>query len=104
MTPLPIEPVEASATSGDDGGGSERALICVGNYLPGYKSGGPMRSIANMFALLGQDYDFYVVTNDRGPGDLGSYPGVTPNRWYRAGYAKCFIVPRFGRLFFVAPF
>ena len=88
MIPLPIEPVEASVTSRDNGGGSKRALVCVGNYLPGYKSGGPIRSIANMIAFLGQDYDFYVVTRDRDPGDLGSYPGVTPNRWCRVGNAR----------------
>jgi glycosyltransferase involved in cell wall biosynthesis len=88
VIPLSIESVEASAASGDNGGGRKRALVFAGNYLPGYKSGGPIRSIANMIAFLGQHYDFYVVTRDKDPGDLGSYPGVTPNRWYRVGNAR----------------
>jgi glycosyltransferase involved in cell wall biosynthesis len=66
----------------------KRVLVCTASYLPGYKSGGPIRSIANMVAHLSSHFDFYVVTKDRDATDTESYPGVTPNRWYRVGNAR----------------
>jgi glycosyltransferase involved in cell wall biosynthesis len=66
----------------------KRVLVCTASYLPGYKSGGPIRSIANMVAHLSSYFDFYVVTKDRDVTDTESYPGVTPNRWYRVGNAR----------------
>ncbi len=68
--------------------GRRRVLVCTASYLPGYKSGGPIRSIANMVAHLSSHFDFYVVTKDRDATDTESYPGVTPNRWYRVGDAR----------------
>jgi glycosyltransferase involved in cell wall biosynthesis len=65
-----------------------RVLVCVPRYLPGYKSGGPIRAIANMVANLSPYFDFYVVTRDRDATDAQSYPGVTPNEWYRVGRAR----------------
>jgi glycosyltransferase involved in cell wall biosynthesis len=66
----------------------KRVLVCTASYLPGYKSGGPIRSIANMVDHLSSHFDFYVVTKDRDATDTESYPGVTPNRWYRVGKAR----------------
>jgi glycosyltransferase involved in cell wall biosynthesis len=66
----------------------KRVLVCAASYLPGYKSGGPIRSIANMVAHLSSQFDFYVVTRDRDATDTESYPGVTPNKWYRVGNAR----------------
>ena len=66
----------------------KRVLVCTASYLPGYKSGGPIRSIANMVAHLSSNFDFYVVTKDRDATDTERYPGVTPNRWYRVGNAR----------------
>ena len=66
----------------------KRVLVCTASYLPGYKSGGPIRSIANMVDHLSSHFDFYVVTKDRDATDTESYPGVRPNRWYRVGNAR----------------
>ena len=44
-------------------------LSFAGHYLPGYKAGGPIRSIANMVDQLGDEFDFRIVAGDR---DLGS--------------------------------
>jgi glycosyltransferase involved in cell wall biosynthesis len=66
----------------------KRVLVCTASYLPGYKSGGPIRSISNMVDHLSSHFDFYVVTRDRDATDTESYPGVTPNRWYRVGNAR----------------
>jgi hypothetical protein len=46
-----------------------RLLIFSDYYLPGFKAGGPIRSISNLCDSLKDEYEVYVVTRDR---DLGS--------------------------------
>jgi len=65
---LPNEPRPAPLT----------VLAFVPYYLPGYKSGGPVRSIANLVARLGDDLRFVIVTADRDSGDAAPYPHLTP--------------------------
>lgn len=85
--PVLIEPIGENVLQGDSDRRRTRVLVCVGYYLPGYKSGGTVQSIANLVDHLSQYYDFYVVTRDRDIGDTESYPGVTPNLWHRIGNA-----------------
>jgi len=66
----------------------KRILVCTGSYLPGYKSGGPIRSIANLVVHLSPYFDFYVVTRDRDSTDTEHYPGVVPDKWDRVGSAR----------------
>ena len=83
-----IEPLMETVTPGIGIGGRKRVLVCVPHYLPGYKCGGPIRSIVNMVNNLNPHFDFYVVTRDRDIGDTQRYPGLTPNGWYRVGSAR----------------
>jgi len=55
-------------------------LIFCNYYLPGYKSGGGMRSIVNMIAHLKNQIDFRVVTFDH-DGDGEPYTTVNINDW-----------------------
>lgn len=53
----------------------KRILIFIDWFLPGYKAGGPVRSMANMIEQLGDEYYFLVVTRntdymEREPYDL----------------------------------
>ncbi|HEV2484090.1 MAG TPA: glycosyltransferase [Terracidiphilus sp.] len=66
----------------------KRMLVCVASYLPGYKSGGPIRSITNVVAHLSDRFDFYVVTRDRDVADAQRYPQVTADRWCEVGNAQ----------------
>ena len=50
-------------------------------YLPGYKAGGPIRSIGNLVAQLGDEFDFHVVASDRDLGDAAPYANVTMDVW-----------------------
>jgi len=34
-------------------------------YLPGYKGGGPIRSVANIVDRLGEEFSFRIFTGDR---------------------------------------
>jgi glycosyltransferase involved in cell wall biosynthesis len=67
--------------------GQQTILTLVGFYLPGYKAGGPIRSIENLVAALGEEFHFRIVTLDRDLGDQPSYQGVEANRWVRVGQA-----------------
>lgn len=69
-----------------------KILIFVSYYLPGYKSGGPLRTIANMVEHLSNDFEFWIVTRDRDLGDEFSYPNVAVNGWNDVGNAKVFYI------------
>lgn len=57
-------------------------------YLPGYKAGGPVRSIGNLVAQLGDEFEFHVVTSDRDLGDAVPYSNVESDVWVQVGKAR----------------
>jgi glycosyltransferase involved in cell wall biosynthesis len=63
-------------------------LVAVGRYLPGFKAGGPIRSVANLVERLGEEFSFKVVTRDRDLGDDAPYPDVVPGQWQQVGKAQ----------------
>jgi glycosyltransferase involved in cell wall biosynthesis len=62
-------------------------LVLLGSYVPAYKAGGPVRSIANLVAAIGEEFHFRVVTQDRDLGDKLPFPGIVANRWVRVDQA-----------------
>ena len=68
-------------------------LIITGRYLPGYKDGGPVRTIKNLTDYLGNEYNFRILTADRDHGDEAPYPDITFNTWNRVGNALVWYVP-----------
>jgi glycosyltransferase involved in cell wall biosynthesis len=74
-------------------------VTLVGSYIPGYKSGGQLRSVANIVAALGEEFSFKILTLDRDLGDSMPYPGVAKNRWVRVGGAGVmYLSPGWGGL------
>lgn len=69
-------------------------LTLVRYYLPGYKSGGPIRSIANLVDRLGDEFDFRIITSDRDATDAAPYAEVEPDRWSRVGGAQVYYASR----------
>ena len=67
-------------------------LTFVRYYLPGYKAGGPIRTIANMVDHLGDQFDFKIITMDRDIGDAEPYSNITVDAWNRVGKAEVFYV------------
>jgi glycosyltransferase involved in cell wall biosynthesis len=65
-----------------------RILIMLYRYLPGVKSGGPIRSISNLVDALGHEMDFRIITTDRDDGDDTHYKSIEPNRWNEVGKAQ----------------
>jgi glycosyltransferase involved in cell wall biosynthesis len=70
-----------------------RVLVFIDGYLPGYKFGGPLQSIANLVDHLGDDLDFYIVTRDRDLQDPAAYPGIRTETWIKVGKAQVYYLP-----------
>jgi len=51
-------------------------LIFIRHYLPGFQSGGPVRSVSNMVYHLSDYYDFRIVTSDRDYLDKTTYENI----------------------------
>ena len=70
-------------------------LISLGHYLPGFKSGGPLRSIINLTRQLEPWFRFRIITADRDLGDDRPYAGIVADRWTeREGMEIRYISPR----------
>lgn len=71
--------------------GKPTILILLRHYLPGYKSGGPVRTIANMIDIILADYfNILIITSDRDALDKVAYPNVKVNQWNTVGKAQVF--------------
>ena len=55
-------------------------LIFTRYYLPGFKAGGPIRSIKNIVSMLDSDYSIKIFTGDRDVHDQSPYD-LELNRW-----------------------
>ena len=45
----------------------KKKILCLtDHYLPGYKAGGPIRSIANLVEHLGDEFEIYIKINNSG--------------------------------------
>jgi len=58
-----------------------KVLIFSGFFSPGFKGGGPIKSIRNLCCQLGGSVDFSVVTADRDLGDTRPYTSVKCGEW-----------------------
>ena len=58
-----------------------RIIAFTGYYVPGYKGGGAIRTIANLVHQLGDEFCFRVVTMDRDLEDVEPYFGIVANSW-----------------------
>ncbi len=58
-----------------------KVLVFISNYLPGYESGGILRTVVNTVDWLSDDYEFWIVTRDRDLGSEEQYPDINLNEW-----------------------
>jgi glycosyltransferase involved in cell wall biosynthesis len=70
----------------------ETILVLAETYLPGFKAGGPVRSVANIVRLLELDYNVIVVTRDRDLGGLFPYDRIKANSWSVLGKSKVYYI------------
>ena len=67
-----------------------RILLLSSFYLPGYKGGGPIKTIKNICDELGKEISFKIVTSDRDLGDSTPYATIKCNAWNKFGNAEVF--------------
>lgn len=58
-----------------------RVLVFIDWYLPGYRAGGPVRSLANLVDHLRDRIDFHIITRNTDYTESTPYPGVQPDQW-----------------------
>jgi glycosyltransferase involved in cell wall biosynthesis len=69
-------------------------LLFIEHYLPGYKFGGPIQSVANLVSLLREHYQLSIVTRDRDFRETVAYPGIPTNQWLmKDGYQIMYLSP-----------
>lgn len=61
-------------------------------YLPGYKGGGPIKTIKNLMDQLGDELSFKLVTSDRDLGDSVPYSSVKCGAWNSVENAQVFYI------------
>jgi len=67
-----------------------KVLAFAGVFFPGYKGGGPIKTIKNLFEHTGKQISFRLVTSDRDLGDTRPYSSVTCGKWNQIGDASVF--------------
>lgn len=70
--------------------GKKKILILNGQYLPGYKGGGPIQSCHNLVENLNDEFDFYVLCSDRDYKEEKPYESIKVNKWNQVGNAKVY--------------
>lgn len=73
--------------------GKPVVLTFIANYLPGYKSGGILRTVSNTVDHLGEEFNFLIVTQDRDLKDSTPYPNIIANTWQPVGGAMVYYLP-----------
>ena len=67
-----------------------RILIFIDWFLPGYKAGGQIPSVANLVRLLHTKYEFFIFTRNTDLGDNSFYHEIKSNTWLELYNAKIF--------------
>lgn len=65
-------------------------LIFIDWYKPGYKAGGPIRSVSNMVDALKDNFNFYIITRNTDYLETTPYPNTNANKWNRIDNAQVF--------------
>ena len=72
-----------------------KILIITGRYLPGFRDGGPVRSLVNLTDTFGTEYDFRIMCLDRDHGDMAPYPDIVLDGYNSVGKAKVWYTRQF---------
>jgi glycosyltransferase involved in cell wall biosynthesis len=65
-----------------------RVLTFLSYYLPGYKGGGPIRTIENMVNSFKDKLHFLIITRDRDLGSTEAYNNIEYNKWNFVNHAQ----------------
>ena len=65
-------------------------LVFASYFTPGFKGGGPIKTIGNLINCTSDEVNFKLVTGDRDLGDQAPYESVDIGRWNKIGRAQAF--------------
>jgi glycosyltransferase involved in cell wall biosynthesis len=67
---------------------TKKTILClVKHYLPGFKYGGPIRSIANFVENFGDQYEIKIICLDKDSAETKPYKKIKINKWNKVGKA-----------------
>ena len=70
-----------------------KVLVFTPYYLPGYKGGGPIKTIKNLFdTTSSRQLEYKLITSDRDLGDSSSYQTIQHDEWNQVGEARVFYI------------
>jgi glycosyltransferase involved in cell wall biosynthesis len=69
-------------------------LVLLDYFLPAYKAGGSVRTLANIIERLRSEFSFCVLTRDRDQGDERPFDGIDSSWMERDGYRVKYLAPR----------
>ena len=75
-------------------------LYFVSHYLPGFKSGGVVRSISNFVENLGDEFNIKIICKDRDLNSIEPYKNIKIDQWNKIGKAKVFYLSKKNTNFF----
>ena len=70
-----------------------KILALLGCYLPGFRSGGPVRTISCMVEALASEFDFHIVTLNHDSGSAEIYDSFQTGAWNQVGSAQVYYIP-----------
>jgi hypothetical protein len=60
-----------------------KLLIFSDWFYPGYKAGGPIKSVTNLSIALQKEIDVFVFTADTDLNETKPYPNIQANTWIK---------------------
>lgn len=73
--------------------GKPKILVIQDYFLPAYKGGGSLRTVANIVDRMAGDFDFDVLCRDRDQGDTEAFPDLEPGWLQRHGCRVRYLPP-----------
>ncbi len=67
-----------------------KIFVLISCYYPGFKAGGPIKTIMNMTDRLDDELEFLIMTRDRDLNAKEPYTNIKINQWNRVGKAWVF--------------
>lgn len=61
-------------------------------FLPAYKAGGPIQSIANLIKNLDEDYSFYIVSGNTDHGEVEPLANIIADKWLPFENLNCKVI------------
>ena len=72
----------------------KKLLIFIDWYKPGYKAGGPIRSISNLISNLSEIFDIYVITRNTDYLETTPYTNIQTDHWNNIDNASVYYISK----------